>query len=110
MDFDDLEFGCNDDVANNNEAETSTLVEIHVKQRNGRKCITTVDGLGNDKDKLKEISKALGKQMSCSGSVKKNNDGNLFLKFSGKDIKTIRNYLIDIGYEGKDIRIHGLAL
>ena len=109
MDLDDFDFVCNDSVANNSNDVTSTLIEIHVKQRNGRKCITTVEGLGNDKDKLKSISKTLGKKLCCSASVKKDDDGNLFIKFQGKDIKTIRDHLISEGYEEKDIRVHGLS-
>ena len=108
--FDD-DFICNDNaVGVNNDESSSTNIEIYVKQRNGRKCITTVLGLGNDKDKLKAISKELGKMMSCSGSVKKDNQGDLYLKFSGKNIQKIRDYLLTLNYKEEDIHIHGLSL
>tara|TARA_B110000971_G_C19599662_1_gene315559 strand:- start:36 stop:311 length:276 start_codon:yes stop_codon:yes gene_type:complete len=83
-------------------------VDIYVKQRNGRKCITTVQGLGNDKDELKSIAKDLRKKMSCSGSIG-NDDGQLFLKFSGKDTDTIVDYLIKkLDYSKDNIVIHGI--
>ena len=45
------------------------LVHIRVQQRNGRKCITTVQGLNQDLD-LKKILKALKKQECCNGSTR----------------------------------------
>ena len=46
----------------------NTKVHIRVQQRNGRKCITTVQGLADDLDILK-ITRALKKTFKCNGSV-----------------------------------------
>ena len=51
------------------EAGDQSKVHIRVQQRNGRKCITTVQGLNQDLD-LKKILKALKKQECCNGSTR----------------------------------------
>ena len=43
------------------------LIHIRVQQRNGRKCITTVQGLDTALD-LKKILKAIKKDQCCNGS------------------------------------------
>ena len=43
-------------------------MHVRVQQRNGRKCITTVQGLADDLDILK-ITRALKKTFKCNGSV-----------------------------------------
>ena len=43
-------------------------VHVRIQQRNGRKCITTVEGLAEDLD-LKSICKAFKKNFSCNGAV-----------------------------------------
>ena len=49
-------------------SKDNTKVHIRVQQRNGRKCITTVQGLADDLDILK-ITRALKKTFKCNGSV-----------------------------------------
>ena len=44
-------------------------VHIRVQQRNGRKCITTVQGLAEELD-LKKILKAIKKAECCNGSTR----------------------------------------
>jgi translation initiation factor 1 len=107
MDFDD--FTQNDNNKSTNAENTaSESIDIHVKQRNGRKRITTVEGLGNDKDNLKSISKELRKKMSCSGSVNSNDDGEYFIKFSGKNTAVIIQYLMEkLHYKREQIHVHG---
>lgn len=43
-------------------------IHIRVQQRNGRKCITTIQGLDADLD-LKRICKAMKKAFNCNGSI-----------------------------------------
>jgi translation initiation factor 1 len=47
---------------------TKNKYHIRVQQRNGRKCITTLDGLEEDLD-LKRICKAMREAFSCNGNV-----------------------------------------
>ena len=48
--------------------DSGALIHIRVQQRNGRKCITTVQGLDAALD-LKKILKALKKAECCNGSA-----------------------------------------
>ena len=43
------------------------LSAVRIQQRNGRKCLTTVQGLDNDLD-LKRICKAMKKAFNCNGN------------------------------------------
>lgn len=109
MDFDD--FSQNDNNKSTKvENTTSESIDIHVKQRNGRKCVTIVEGLGNDKDNLKSISKELRKKMCCSGSVGSNNEGDYYIKFAGKDTATIIEYLMTkLKFKRDQIHVHGVV-
>ncbi|XP_069194987.1 eukaryotic translation initiation factor eIF1-like [Procambarus clarkii] len=44
------------------------LVHIRIQQRNGRKTLTTVQGLSSDYD-LKKIVRACKKEFACNGTV-----------------------------------------
>ncbi len=50
-------------------AKEADLIHIRVQQRNGRKCITTVQGLDSALD-LKKILKAIKKAECCNGSAR----------------------------------------
>ena len=108
MDFNDFNFKEKKEKEEIEIEIESNFIDIYIKQRNGRKSITMIEGLGDDKNKLKLIVKELRKKMSCGGSVSTNKDGNLYIKFSGKDLENIVKYLINVlNYDKDDIRIHG---
>ena len=82
-------------------------IDIYVKQRNGRKCITTIHGLGDDKDKFKIYSKDLRKLLGCSCSISEDQD-ELILKLSGKDTIKITEYLVNnLDIKKENIVVHG---
>lgn len=92
-----------DDIEENNEYN----INIYVKQRNARKCITTIQGLSSNKIILKNYSKKLRKILNCSCSIAKDDD-NYFLKLSSKDVDKIISYLVNILEISKDnIKVHG---
>merc|ERR1712188_243629 len=64
------------------ESTAKDLVHIRVQQRNGRKCITTVQGLNQDLD-LKKILKAIKKSKCCNGTVVEDEDMGSVLQFQG---------------------------
>jgi len=105
MDFND--FDNNFDLDAQLDADNQ-YIDIYVKQRNARKCITTIEGLCNDKDILKSYAKDLRKKIACSCCVDCDN-GNYFLKLSGKDVDAIKEYLINtLNIDEDKIRIHGI--
>jgi len=72
--------------------DVGTLVHIRVQQRNGRKCITTVQGLDSQLD-LKKILKAVKKAECCNGTVVEDDDMGQVLQFQGDQRDSVANFL-----------------
>lgn len=66
----------------------NVLIDIRSVQRNGRKHITTVEGLKLNSEQMKEAAKDLRKLLNTSCSVDED-----VLKMSGNDHNTIISYL-----------------
>jgi translation initiation factor 1 len=78
-----------------------------VQQRNGRKCITTVQGLADDLDILK-IAKALKKTFKCNGAILNDPELGEILQLSGDQRTNIREFFVDQEVCHEDqIVIHG---
>ena len=69
-------------------------VHIRVQQRNGRKCITTVQGMADDLD-IKRITKAFKKNFSCNGNVVNDPESGEVIQLSGDQRQNVRDFLID---------------
>jgi translation initiation factor 1 len=69
-------------------------IHIRVQQRNGRKCITTVQGLDDDLD-LKRICKAMKKSFNCNGSIDEDEDMGEVIQLQGDQRHNVREWLID---------------
>jgi translation initiation factor 1 len=85
-------------------------VHLRLQQRNGKKCITIVEGLAPDLD-LKKIAKALRQSYSTSCSVvkdKENNKGDI-LQLAGDHRNNVQSFLTitNICTE-KQIKKHGI--
>mmetsp|Transcript_28451 Transcript_28451/g.65090 ORF Transcript_28451/g.65090 Transcript_28451/m.65090 type:complete len:123 (-) Transcript_28451:217-585(-) len=72
---------------------TEDKIHVRVQQRNGRKCITTVQGLADDLD-IKRICKAFKKNFSCNGAVQKDEEGDV-IQLSGDQRTNVRDFLVD---------------
>ncbi len=68
---------------------------IRVQQRNGRKCITTLDGLEEDLD-LKRICRAMRNAFSCNGNVTSKEDGGDVIQLQGDQRENIKQWLLDM--------------
>jgi translation initiation factor 1 len=75
------------------DADTSKI-HVRMQQRNGRKCITTVQGLADDLD-LKRILKALKQTFQCNGAVKADEEMGDILQVSGDQRSNIRSFFVD---------------
>ncbi|MCQ9140761.1 hypothetical protein MZE11_19540, partial [Bacillus amyloliquefaciens] len=63
------EFACNGDAIKSSEDDVQDgLVHVRIQQRNGRKTLTTVQGLSSEYD-LKKIVRACKKEFACNGTV-----------------------------------------
>ena len=93
---------------------TSSLAKnkyhVRVQQRNGRKCITTLDGLEEDLD-LKRICRAMRNAFSCNGNVTSKDDGGDVIQLQGDQRENIKQWLLEqeiiLKNEADRIVIHG---
>jgi len=65
-----------------------------VQQRNGRKCITTIQGLDDDLD-LKRICKAMKKVFNTNGSIEKDEEMGEVIQLQGDQRTNVRDWLIE---------------
>lgn len=89
---------------------TKSKIHIRVQQRNGRKCITTIQGLEDDLD-TKRICKAMKGAFNCNGNVIADEENGDVIQLQGDQRENSRQWLIEqeiIGQNEKDcIVIHG---
>merc|ERR1712190_20769 len=75
------------------EQENQSRVHIRVQQRNGRKCVTTVQGLAEDLD-LKKILKYVKRMFNTNGTIVKSEDGDV-IQLQGDQRKSIGRFLTE---------------
>ncbi len=86
-------------------------IHVRIQQRNGKKCITTIEGLEDDLD-LKRICKSMRKTFNCNGNVtdKPNSDEEI-IQLQGDQRENVKLWLIDQEIVSKSdlarIVIHG---
>jgi translation initiation factor 1 len=85
----------------------NSKVHVRVQQRNGRKCITTIQGLAEDLD-MKKILRALKKSFQCNGSVTNDEELGEIIQLSGDQRTNVRQFFVeqDVCLEDQ-IVIHG---
>ena len=89
------------------ESSGGDLVHIRVQQRNGRKCITTVQGLDQALD-LKKILKTLKKSNNCNGTVVEDDDMGQVIQLQGDQRTEVEKFLTDMEIvEKSKIKKHG---
>jgi translation initiation factor 1 len=93
------------ELLNENDFDDSK-VDIRKQARNGKKCMTLIEGLAEDLD-IKKIAKHLAKTLQCSASILKDEKIGEVIKLSGDKIKEVKEFLIkeDI-YKESNIIIH----
>ena len=85
----------------------STTIHIRVQQRNGRKCITTVQGLPEDID-LKKIMKYAKKTFNCNGAVITDEEEGKIIQLQGDHRENMKKFIVKENIaEESDIKIHG---
>ncbi|XP_027061208.1 protein translation factor SUI1 homolog [Coffea eugenioides] len=82
-------------------------VHIRVQQRNGKKCLTTIQGLKKDFS-LEKILKDLKKEFCCNGNVVQDKELGKVIQLQGDQRKNASQFLVTAGIVKKDqIKIHG---
>lgn len=98
--FADASKGADDDVQDG-------LVHIRIQQRNGRKTLTTIQGLSKDYD-LKKIVRACKKEFACNGTVIEHVEYGEVLQLQGDQRENICQWLTKSGLAKSDqLKVHG---
>ncbi|KAF5303348.1 hypothetical protein FQR65_LT08261 [Abscondita terminalis] len=92
--FADANKGADDDVQDG-------LVHIRIQQRNGRKTLTTVQGLSSDYD-LRKIVRACKKEFACNGTVIEHPEYGEVLQLQGDQRENICQWLTKAGLAKPD--------
>ncbi len=70
-------------------------IHVRIQQRNGKKSITTIEGLDDDLD-LKRICKAMRKCFNCNGNVTQTKDeDNYIIQLQGDQRENIKDWLLE---------------
>lgn len=86
------------------------MVHIRIQQRNGRKTLTTVQGLSAAFD-LKKIVRACKKEFACNGTVVEHPEYGEVLQMQGDQRELIAQFLVkcDI-FKKAQIKVHGFQI
>eukprot|EP01113_Clastostelium_recurvatum_P048164 TRINITY_DN870_c0_g1_i1.p1 TRINITY_DN870_c0_g1~~TRINITY_DN870_c0_g1_i1.p1 ORF type:complete len:112 (-),score=18.49 TRINITY_DN870_c0_g1_i1:158-493(-) len=82
-------------------------IHIRIQQRNGRKTITTIQGLAPELD-FKKILSAWKKEFCCNGTIVEDEELGKVIQLSGDQRKSTSVFLIEEGISSKaNIQVHG---
>ncbi|KAL5067246.1 hypothetical protein RYX36_018133 [Vicia faba] len=88
-------------------AGTKEYVHVRVQQCNGRKSLTTVQGLKKEFSYSK-ILKDLKKEFCCNGTVVEDPELGQVIQLQGDQRKNVSNFLVQAGIVKKEnIKLHG---
>ncbi|CAH1789995.1 unnamed protein product [Owenia fusiformis] len=83
------------------------LIHIRIQQRNGRKTLTTVQGISSDFD-LKKIVRCCKKEFACNGTVVEHPEYGEVIQLQGDQRSKIYDFLKKIGLaKDEQIKKHG---
>ncbi|KAJ8644053.1 hypothetical protein MRB53_005801 [Persea americana] len=93
--------------ADDSSAGSKEYVHIRIQQRNGRKSLTTVQGLKKEFS-YNKILKDLKKEFCCNGTVVQDPELGQVIQLQGDQRKNVSTFLVQAGIVKKDhIKIHG---
>ncbi|CAO3641322.1 unnamed protein product [Cunninghamella blakesleeana] len=95
------------DVDDDTSPKTANNIHLRIQQRNGRKTLTTLQGLPKEYD-AKKILKVFKKEFACNGTVVEDEDLGEVLQLSGDQRLKIAQFLVQEDIAKKaNIKIHG---
>ncbi|CAB1439702.1 unnamed protein product [Pleuronectes platessa] len=88
-------------------AGTEDYIHIRIQQRNGRKTLTTVQGISSQYDK-KKLVKAFKKKFACNGTVIEHPEYGEVIQLQGDQRKDICKFLTDVHLaKDEQLKVHG---
>ncbi|ORZ04351.1 translation initiation factor SUI1 [Absidia repens] len=95
------------DVEEESSPKTTNYLHLRIQQRNGRKTLTTLQGLPKDYD-AKKILKVFKKEFACNGTVVEDEELGEVLQLSGDQRLKIAEFLVKEEIAKKaNIKVHG---
>ncbi|KAJ1566513.1 Eukaryotic translation initiation factor eIF-1, partial [Nowakowskiella sp. JEL0078] len=94
------------DTGEDSDIQIKGNIHIRIQQRNGRKTLTTVQGLPSDLDP-KRILKSFKKDFACNGTIVQDEELGEVIQLQGDHRTKVHQFLIDYEIASKDkIKIH----
>eukprot|EP00112_Aurelia_sp_Birch-Aquarium-sp1_P023510 Seg703.9 transcript_id=Seg703.9/GoldUCD/mRNA.D3Y31 product="Eukaryotic translation initiation factor eIF1" protein_id=Seg703.9/GoldUCD/D3Y31 len=82
-------------------------IHIRIQQRNGRKTLTTVQGIPSDYDQ-KKIVRAFKKEFNCNGTVIEHSEHGEVIQLQGDQRTNIKDFLLQVGLaKNEQLKVHG---
>lgn len=81
-------------------------LHIRIQQRNGRKTLTTLQGLPKEYDP-KKLLKAFKKEFACNGTLVDDEEMGQVIQLQGDQRVKIANFLTEEGIPKNTIKLHG---
>ncbi|EIW85050.1 eukaryotic translation initiation factor SUI1 [Coniophora puteana RWD-64-598 SS2] len=81
-------------------------LHIRIQQRNGRKTLTTLQGLPKEYDP-KKLLKAFKKEFACNGTLVEDEEMGQVIQLQGDQRVKIANFLTEEGIPKNTIKLHG---
>lgn len=83
------------------------ILDIRIQQRNGRKTLTTVQGIPKEIDP-KRVLKAFKKEFACNGTVIEDENMGEIIQLQGDHRVKVSQFLVEQGLAKKEnVKIHG---
>ena len=85
----------------------NNFIHVRLQQRNGKKTLTTIQGLCEDYD-LKKITKSFKKVFACNGCVINHPEFGEVVQLQGDQRENVKKFLISTEMSTEDsIKVHG---
>ncbi|KAI9350224.1 translation initiation factor SUI1 [Obelidium mucronatum] len=95
------------DIGDDNELEVQGYIHIRIQQRNGRKTLTTVQGIPQEIDP-KKVLKAFKKEFACNGNIVEDEELGECIQLQGDQRTKVLQFLTEQEISSKDkIKLHG---
>ncbi|KAI4717029.1 hypothetical protein E4T48_06743 [Aureobasidium sp. EXF-10727] len=97
-----------EDTGEIKQSNQSSYIHIRIQQRNGRKTLTTVQGLPKKFDQ-KKILKVIKKAFACNGTIVSDTEMGEVIQLQGDQRKDVQEFLCDkkegLGLDAKTIKV-----
>ncbi|KAF2807788.1 anaphase-promoting complex subunit Apc5 [Mytilinidion resinicola] len=91
--------------------QSQNYIHIRIQQRNGRKTLTTVQGLPKKFDQ-KKILKVIKKKFACNGTIVNDTEMGEVIQLQGDQRKDVHDFLVDkkegLELDAKTIKVRSM--